>query len=666
MAGRVEIPIQATGIEAVRAQIRSVKHSFIELDKEALASSDAASKKRIALLRAESRIKLALLREEEQEKVRAERSAAKAAADSARAQREHAKVVKEFDRMMGRSGGSLGGGGAGGGASAALMRGEGFSGMVKSAGATGLALGALATVVGLASSALRQFSSFLLNDVIKPAMALETRSVQIANNSGGALTAAQVQDRARAIGLRNNMDPNAVLEATGRFQDLTGEPALGFDILNTVATISKARGYDTKSLSELAAAAYRPGMKAGDLNQLLLTLTGQGEKGSIPIGELARLGGRLTAPAQKFGGDAFTQITTANALLQTAKRTGFGTVEDAATGLQNFTQEALLKGRMISPKSFASVNGVDTILDPVRYLGDIFRRTRGSAMALHGMGFSEPAQKFIGAYQGIFSQGFSEAKAAGKSDAEARDMGANAVEAFVNQMKMQTSTMEGEEKRRNAVLRTSGERWDAAINQLKDKLLIVMPSVDRFVTDFVAMGPQLTEAALTLANALIWMAGIVHDIMKPFASTDEQAAGPGKRGSYQINPETGKFEFMPDSANKFRDPTTPWATLGGGPQPGAPARPPEMAVIGPPTAPPTQAPLTPAQLAALGHDQAAAAGPVTPGSKAAQDEAAQGHKEVAKAAGDATEALKRLAEQLKNTPLGGPGGLPRAQPFTFR
>ncbi|MDB4992747.1 MAG: hypothetical protein JWM74_179 [Myxococcaceae bacterium] len=471
----ISLALKAEGIESVRDAIRTVQHSFIELDQQSIASTDAASKKRIAILRGEAKIKLALLREEEGAKVRS---------------------AREFRNATGSSSGV-------GQIAEAVAGGQSYKDIMKAAGASGVAFGIFNAAVNFASASLKQFASFVVNDVIKPSLALQTRSQQVANNSGGALTAGGVMSRARGIGLRNNMDAQSILNATGRFQDLTGEPAMGFEIMPTVAAISKGRGYDPMALTELSAATYRPGMKGKDMNQLLLSLTAQGEKGSIPIGELARLGGRLTAPAEKLGGDYFTKFTTASALVQTAKRTGFGTVDEAAEGFNKFVQEAPLHGKSLSPKSFAAVNGVDTILDPVRYLGDIFRKTRGSGTALHALGFSDPGQKFVSAYTGTFSAGYTEAKAAGKNETQARDAGATAVENLVNSMKTQTSSMEAEEARRDSVTRTAGEKFAIGLATIQggiaDKM---MPSVEKLADAFIEHTDEIVRTAVLLASIL--------------------------------------------------------------------------------------------------------------------------------------------------------------------
>lgn len=543
----VSIALKAEGINEVKSALKGVKQSFVEMEKESLAATKAASKERIALLKSESKEKIALLKSE------------------SAARKDIMQGEKSFAKALGRREGTSNFDAA----TKSLMKGGGVEDLMKQAGAAGVAFAVMAGAINLASASLRQFSSFVINDVIKPTLALQTRSQQVANNSGGLLTAGAVQSKARAIGLKNNMDPMALIEAAGRFQDLTGEPGLGFDIMGTIATISKGRGMDTKALSELAAAMYRPGQKAGDLNQLLMTLTGQGEKGSIPIGEVARLGGRLTAPSGKFGGDWYTQVTTGNALLQTAKRTGFGTVDEAATGLNKFVEEAFLKGKAVSPKSFATVNGVEKLTDPVKYLGDLYRKTGGNTTKLHAMGFSEESAKFIGAYQGTYSDAFKEAKAGGKNDTQAKELAATAVEEFVNSMKKQTSTMDAEESRRNAVMKTAGEQFATGLAKIESAVAErVMPDVEKLADAFASHAPEIAAAASALGGAFLEVvaaAFLLSDTLKrDFGSEGDVIKHVKDQGASTLLPEMsgqrgywkqedGYYQFVKGSGNEEQD-----------------------------------------------------------------------------------------------------------------
>jgi len=635
----VSLALKADGIEQVREAIRSVKHSFIEMDQATLASSDAASKKRIATMRAEGQIKLALLHEEADARSRAEDARAKSAA----------KYNETIRRRNTWFGGGNDAGSTGNQAAAAF----------------GVAFAGMTAAINLASASLKQFASYVINDVIKPGLALQTRAQQVANNSMGQLTASGVMSRSKAIGLRNNMDPAAVLDAAGRFQDLTGEPGIGMDVMNTVATISKGRGYDPKALSELAAATYKPGMKAEDLTQMLLTLTGQGEKGSIPIGELARLGGRLTAPAQKMGGSTFTQVTTANALLQTAKRTGFGTVDEAAEGLNKFVEGGLLHGKSLSQRSFATVNGTEQMIDPVAYLQDVYRKTHLDSKKLHGLGFSEPEAKFVQAYGSTASEAFKTAKGGGATDAEAYEAGAKAIGEMVNGMKTATSTMEEEEKRRNAVVETAGQSLQHSFDAIAGGLLEQsMPMVQKLADDLAAHVPEITagalalisafsaivDAALQLSDYLAQQFGAEGDTIKHVKDTGQgTAALPQINKSGYWKQSDGYYSFVMGSGDEQAD------TQGKGLTKRESAWGRGVYTVDADDAKKGLGPATKDRdvyTEVNGKEvtpEQEAAGALTPGSREAQEAAVQANHKVAKSAHAAADALERLKDTAGRT-----------------
>jgi len=501
MAGSKQTPIsivlKTEGTQAVTSALRGVKQSYLDLERDIAAAGAAGSGKRTAEAQRELKAKLAGLHEEA--KLLKEVNAAREKEIKA------ARAEYQFNTAVGKSRDRS--------VYGAFMQGEGAAGMMRAAGASGLAIGGMIAAFNLVTSSLRQFSGFLINEVMRPEMALRTRSVQISNNSGGKLTAEGVVSSAKAIGIRNNVAPEAILEAAGKFQDKTGEPGLGLEMMGTLATLSKGRGLEIGSLSEMAAALYRPGQKKEDLDKLMLALTAQGEAGSVPMRELSMLGGRLTAPAEKFGGSWFTKVATANAILQTSRRTGFGSVEAAAEGLQAFSQDSLRIGKSLSPNSIAKLGGVETIVDPIKMIGDFYRKTSGNVTTLHGMGFSEPAAKLISSYQGTYTEARTAAKAAGKSDVEAKEAGATAVEEFIRSLATANTTLQAESEKRNAVMQTDGEQLDSAMTRIKESILKGTPGVETFVKVLSEHADEIGQAAGTLATALLGLAeGVVNVI----------------------------------------------------------------------------------------------------------------------------------------------------------
>ena len=477
MTTPVRISVQMSGVAEAKADLKSVRQAYVDLEQASVAATSSAAKKRIALIREESKARI--------DSIRAQSNARKEALAS----------EKDFkSSVSGRSGGGD------------PTKGGAVSDLLKNAGIAGAAFAAVSSAINMATGALKQFGSFVINDVIKPAWVLQTRSQQVANNSQGMLTSQGIQDRAKSIGLANNMDPMKVIEAAGAYQDLTGDSKQGFEMMDLFGAMSKGRGdADPKELAELAASFRKEGMSTKQLQDIMLAYAGQGEKGSITIGQLAKLGGRISAPAEKMGGDQFTKMTTAGALLQTARH-GFGTVDDLAAGLKGFMDDSMKVAKVLSPKAVGRVNGVDTLLDPTKFIGDIYRKTGGNQ--LEQKGFSAPAAKFLESYQGTYKDAYSEAKKGGKTDKEASEAGAMAVEEFINSMRRSTSTMDAEGQKRDAVMATAGERFTQTFDKIKDKLAgSALPMAEKFVNYLEANGESLERAGTTLVGVL----GVIAD-----------------------------------------------------------------------------------------------------------------------------------------------------------
>ncbi|WP_437767185.1 hypothetical protein WMF27_20505 [Sorangium sp. So ce281] len=537
MSTPVSIILRAEGVAEVHSAIRGIRQAWVEMEQEATAAALRESKKRIDIYKAE---------------LDAERNARR----DSRRRRDH----DDLDRAFGRSGPSarsaITGTNTGSTVLDSFMKGEGLAGVAKAAGVAGVAIASLSKAIDLAAAALKQFASFVLSDVIKPSLELETAAVQMANNSGGKLTAKEIENSVRATSIRSNMDPMAILKAAGDFQDLTGDPKLSLGIMNSVATIAKGRGFELPVMTNMLGTLWKPGMQQGELENLMLTLIAQGEKegSSITFGKLAGLGGRFTAPTQSFAGDYGTRIAMAGALLQTTKPK-MGSEAYAATGLARFTSESLQFAKAFAPDSIMKdESGVEKIVDPAKLIADIYRKTSGNVGALKDIGYKNViSRNFIGSYKETFDAAFDKARASGKSEKDSREEAAQAVEQFIKGFVTANTTMADEEKKRNAVLQTSGEKWETAMNQIKEKLLEIMPTVQGFIDDFAKAAPDIADAALTLANALLWVADIIRSILKPFASSDDDPVEPGRRGKYELNPESGQLEFVAASQLRKTD-----------------------------------------------------------------------------------------------------------------
>jgi len=376
-----------------------------------------------------------------------------------------------------------------------------------SRGIAGLGLDLFKSGLDLATQGLKTFAGFLLNDVIKPFTVLETRAQQIANASSGKLTGVEISGAVRAEKLRSNIGEDKLLEAAEKFQDITGESVLAFQMLDTIGMLTKGRGGSATEQAAFAASVFKQGMTKADLDRLLLGFTGQGDIGSIPLQQMARLGGKVVAPAGQMAGEYSQRILTSTGLLQAA-RPGFGTVDLASTGLNTFftnvsTQFAKLEMGGLGKFFEVGAEGKRVVSDPAALIGALLAKTSGNISDLKKLGFTDPGARLVGAFGEQFKGGFQAAKARGETDEQARASAGKAVEAYIKTFVSATSSMEAESKKRDAVMATTGERWESAMNRIKDKMLSVMPAVEKLVDSFEQRAPDIADAAEKLATALI-------------------------------------------------------------------------------------------------------------------------------------------------------------------
>lgn len=537
----VTVALRYKGVEQVKAALQDIRATVEDLDKASAASANASADTRIKALR-------------------------RAAAEAKRSGGAPASPGGGGSGIGGKGGGRKSSAGGrrlsdeareaydratGGGFKMAAARatkgptiaegtgGGGIAKLMTAAGAAGAAFGLMKSAVDFAVDGLKQFGGFLISDVIKPAFALETKAQQIENSTGGAIKAKDIQDKTRTAALKHNMDPTVLLEAAEKMIDLTGDAKTSFELLDTVGMLAKGRGADAGELADFAATLknFDPNATTDQINNLLLTQLAQGDKGSVPLKEAARLGGRLTAPAAMLAGNTDVRMASMGALMQTARK-GFGSTDELATGIGNLINEVSSQ-KMTGSKAFLNKDG--QIGDVASLISGILKKTGGDAKKIGALGLSDPAAKVVKAYLPTFAE-------AGKGDA-----GGAAVENLIRGFMEARTTIDAEKANERKVLQTSGEKWTATIEQIKNKMLAIMPEVTKLVDGLASKAPAIGEALLTLAQVMVKVASFLGALFgiedadggkERGVNTD--ATGQA-RGQYAINPETGKFEWKQQS-----------------------------------------------------------------------------------------------------------------------
>lgn len=498
MSSTVSIVLKAEGVDGVKAALKGVKQTVIDNEAAATAAVRKGSKERLESWQVEEKAHEAMVRK--------------------------MKAASAYQGLFGSgSGGSSalsgtrGFGGSGGG--------ERESGIVKAlfgdmgkvataASMAGLAVGTFMAGIDLAANALKSFASFVLSDVVKPAMDLQTRGQQMSNAMGGGISGQEFQNRARSVALKNNFEAKDVMGAI----DLFGDKQKGMDNIDMIATMSKSRGVPMQDLAALAAPLSSK-MSTKDLASLLPSLAAQGKAAgahggaSIQMGELAALGEAFIAPAQHLAGDENAQIRQMGGLMQTARKGFKQGARPTAGGVTSFLTEAVgskaLQAKFASDFSVDKATGATQIADVSKLIGDIMRNSKGgaSASALQAMGLADGATKLLGgAYGETYKNAAAESKAAGGSEADAAKAGGQAVQDAISAVVTASGTLAQEEAGRAKVMETSGQKWDSAINEIKEKLLSVMPQVEAFVDEFASHSAEIVTAGEALAQGLLLLA----------------------------------------------------------------------------------------------------------------------------------------------------------------
>ncbi len=512
----ITVALQQQGADEVKAALRSVQDAIVALDSFSASSARRAGRDRVRAVR-----------EEAQER----RRVAGSSNASSQAQKD---VRTAFRRALGDTGGASVRRASAGPSIADMSGGaSSLTGLIGKAGAAGAAFAIFKGAIDFASDALKQFGGFLISDVIKPAFALETAAVQLENAAGGQIKAADIEAQTRAAGLKHNMDPMALFEAAGKMIDLTGDAKTSFALLDTVGTLAKGRGADAGELAEFAASLknFDPNASAEQINKLLLTQLAQGDQGSVPLKEAARLGGRLTAPAAFLAGNTDVRMASMGALLQSGRK-GFGSTDELMTGIGNLINEVSSQ-KMIGSKKYLNADG--QIGDVASLIGGILKDTGGDAKKIGALGLSDPAAKLVKAYLPKFAE-------AGKGD-----KGKEAVEGLIRGFMEASTSLDREKDNERKVLQTSGEKWTATIEGLKNKLLDIMPEVQKFVDQFAKIAPQFGGALVTLAKIMIKVANYLAGLFgEDETAVDTNAVGEAQ-GKYRMNLETGQFEWIKQS-----------------------------------------------------------------------------------------------------------------------
>ena len=493
MVSTVGIALKSSGIGEVKSALKGVKQALIELEKDSTAAVRNASKTRIAILK-----------EEYKER---EHLAKRAAATEN-------NLGRGFGRPSSTRPATVGGGAFGGIGSVTNfgMQELGLGGITKLAGAAGVAGAAVGALfmalkagIDIATSALKAFGSFMLNDIIKPELDLNTKYKQLAAKSaeegGRGLTSGEAKSAADAMFIRYNLSKEDAVKAMAAYGAHGGEGAWSDapKVLKLAAQEAIVRGGSAETYATVIAGMRVKGESVDDTISKYMALRRQGDIIDVPVEELKERGKQLKAASLFMGGTTAEKFSAANVLAQKAS-VWTADPASAITGLNRFTADVMINKKGVAHRKYKNfigtdANGQEVIKDPMGLLAQVLADTHGKPGKLPGLGFGDiRSQRFIESFTPEFDQFKNKARGEGLTDSKKIDQRAAELmaESFRNLMK-ETDTLSGIETEANERMKDSSESLENGFNQIKQVLTDeFMPSVRSVIKDLRPLLDDLT------------------------------------------------------------------------------------------------------------------------------------------------------------------------------
>jgi len=500
MASTVSIGLKTTGLSEVQNALKGVRKSLLELEKDSLSAVKEGSKARLAVLKSEY----------DQREAMAKR-AAQVEANIRRSQ------GGGIGARPGRIGGGSGFGGGGGfsfgkiGEFAAGEMGVGqIARMGAAAGAAGAAVAAafmiLKGAIDIATTGLKMFGNFLLNDIIKPEMSLETKYHQLSAKSaevgGRGLSAKDAKQAADLAFVKYNLPKEDAVAAMGAYGAAGGEGSWqdAPKILKLAAQEALVRGGKAETYAKVIAGLRVKGESVDETIAKYMAVRRQGDIIDVPVEELQNRGKQIKAAALFMGGSTAEKFAAANVLTQKAS-VWTADPASAITGLNRFTADVMINSKGVAHRKYEKFlgrdeNGREVIQDVAGLLGQVIADTHGTPGKLPGLGFKDVrSQRFISSFTPEFDIFRKQAQGEGLTDKKKIDQ--RAAELFaesLRKMMKETDTLADIEKEAADRMKDSQQTIKNAFNQVQEVLSDqFMPVVRGIVQDLSPMFDELAD-----------------------------------------------------------------------------------------------------------------------------------------------------------------------------
>lgn len=404
----------------------------------------------------------------------AERSAKRKADAEIREGRRAAREHQQHQQRLNRSIGSAFGGSAGGEFMGGLRGGAGF----------GAAMGGVMVLKGaidMAADALKQFGSWVLHEVIRPELALQTRAQQMSNKTGGEKSGAEIQGANRAMALQFGMDPTETMAVLSNAIDKFGDITKAMQVTKMSLGLSKAYGVPADVASSFLGLerSKLSGLDDRTFEGLVNAYAGKilGKQSGISFGALANLQGEATSSAELLGGDKAQAHLASVGLLAYGSKFAASPAE-AAVGMRTLFEDLRKHDRAKSVDA-----ATDQIKSPDTVLASFVTRMGGSSQRLKAMEFSDPATRFLEPMMNMWREAEAAKKGSGEKTVQDFVKGLITPEAGASRSIIDEGA--------NRTSQTPEQQLNMAVAKLKDSLLPLVPAAEKVIAALVALEPEI-------------------------------------------------------------------------------------------------------------------------------------------------------------------------------
>lgn len=362
--------------------------------------------------------------------------------------------------------------------------------------------GTVGTAMRLAGAVTAIGGGFTIGDAVGSAVRNSATAQSIALQSGsavgkkGSVSKEKVLKTAERLATTQGFSTEEALGAVGQFIAKTGDADMALKTIEDLGELANATDADLKDLATSAGLAFNADktMGAEKLMKIMRQLSAQGREGALDMRDLAGSLSRITATANQFKGDLFQNINTLGGLAQLSMAKGTATSPAEATeSVASLSQDIAGNEQDFQKAGIQIKDKYGQLLDPEQIIRNAVFSTAADGTKLQKL-FGRRSFRAVQGYATEFQKNYAEARASGKSEEEARQIGLDKASELLK-------TFTDAELSKQQVEKEAAIRKEEA----DKKMAIVMEQLrtevgNRLVPELIKLIPTLQQLIPHIAN----------------------------------------------------------------------------------------------------------------------------------------------------------------------